>query len=95
MMTRYFPQGLATDQMFCNREKERNELKQIIEQHEHVVLVAPRRYGKTSLMMQVLKENTFAGERIDFFFVLTQTEVMKSIAEGVSSIISALVLIKP
>lgn len=89
-MQRYFPQGLAIDQVFCNRELERKELKNSIEMHEHIVLVAPRRYGKTSLMMQVLKENAFAGERIDFFFVLTQVEVIKIIAEGVSNIINTL-----
>lgn len=90
MMQRYFPQGLATDLVFCNREKERQELKQSIEMHEHIVLVAPRRYGKTSLMMQVLKENAFPGERMDFFFVLTQADVIKTIAEGISTIITAL-----
>lgn len=89
-MQRYFPQGIAMDHVFCNRDKERAELKNSIEMHEHVVLVAPRRYGKTSLMMQVLKENAFAGERIDFFFVLTQSEVIKMIAEGVSKVINSL-----
>lgn len=89
-MQRYFPQGIATDTSFCNREKERAALKSCVEMHEHVVLVAPRRYGKTSLITQALKENDSPGVNIDFFFVLTQIEVTKNIMEGVSKIISAL-----
>ncbi|CAN5383808.1 ATP-binding protein [soil metagenome] len=90
MTARYFPQGIATESYFCNREKERAVLKDSILAHEHVVLVAPRRYGKTSLITQVLKENEFPGINIDFFFVLAQSEVTKIIAEGVSHIITML-----
>lgn len=89
-MQRYFPQGIATDNSFCNRTKERAALKNSIEMHEYIVLVAPRRYGKTSLVMQVLKENAFPGICIDFFFVLTQAEVTKTITESISTIISSL-----
>jgi len=89
-MQRYFPQGIATDNSFCNREKERKALSGCIGLHEHVVLVAPRRYGKTSLITQVLNENDFPGVSIDFFFVLTQEEVAKNISEGVSKIMSLL-----
>ena len=87
---KYFPQGVATDNAFCNRETERSALKSSISAHEHIVLVAPRRYGKTSLITQVLKENKFPGTSIDFFFVLTQAEVSKHISEGISQIISTL-----
>lgn len=89
-MTRYFPQGVVTGEYFCNRENERSILKNSIESHEHVVLVAPRRYGKTSLTTQVLKENKFPGVSMDFFFALTQEEVCKTISEGISHIISSL-----
>jgi len=89
-MQRYFPQGIATAGAFCNREQERINLKQSIKSHEHIVLVAPRRYGKTSLIMQVLKENDFPGVSLDFFFALTQAEVAKTISDGVSKIISTL-----
>lgn len=90
MTSRYFPQGVVTDEYFCNREKERLLLKNSIESHEHMVLVAPRRYGKTSLITQVLKENNFPGVSMDFFFALTQEEVSKNISEGVSQTISLL-----
>ena len=58
--------------------------------HEHIVLAGPRRYGKTGLIAQVLKENSFAGTSIDLFFVLTQSDVTKSILDGISKIMSQL-----
>jgi len=88
MNNKYFPQGIATDKSFCNRNEERIFLKSSIEAHEHTVLVAPRRYGKTSLIIQVLKESDFPGCHIDFFFVLNQKEVVKQVAEAVSAIIT-------
>lgn len=89
-MQKYFPQGLATDYCFCNREQERTTLKNSIAAREHVVLAAPRRYGKTSLITQVLKESSIPGVCIDFFFALTQVDVAKTISEGVSKVISML-----
>jgi len=88
MIQRYFPQGVAEEEFFCNREKERKLISNSILSHEHIVLVAPRRYGKTSLIAQVLRENDFPGINIDFFFVLSQSEVTKIIAESVSQLIN-------
>lgn len=51
-----FPINIAVGEAFCNRVKERNLLKKYIENGRHVVLLAPRRYGKTSLVNQVLLE---------------------------------------
>lgn len=82
----FFPQGVATNSFFCNRYKERTMLKSSIENHENLVLIAPRRYGKTSLIAQVLAENSIAGTSIDFFFVLSQAEVKSSITEAVANI---------
>lgn len=87
---KYFPQGVATDGSFCNRDKERLELKRSVEMHEHIVLAAPRRYGKTSLVLQVLKENSFPGTCIDFFFALTHGDVTKLLIEGVSKVMNRL-----
>lgn len=51
-----FPVNLATGRAFCNRESERKLLKQYIRHGRHVVIVAPRRYGKTSLIHQTLQD---------------------------------------
>ena len=52
-VTRYFPSGIALGESFINREKEREQLKKNIVANRHMVLMAPRRYGKTSLINQV------------------------------------------
>ena len=88
MIQRYFPQGVAEEEFFCNREKERKLISDSILSHEHLVLVAPRRYGKTSLIAQVLRENDFPGINIDLFFALSQIEVTKIITDSVSQLIS-------
>lgn len=84
----YFPQGISSDEAFCNRETERETLKKAITAHENIVLIAPRRYGKTSLITQVLKENDFIGVYIDLFFALTQQDVIKHINENITHIIN-------
>lgn len=89
-MAQFFPQGVVTDEAFCNRDVERAILANKIFMHEHTVLVAPRRYGKTSLITQVLRESRFPGERIDLFFVLSHDEVLKAITSAASRLVSAL-----
>lgn len=51
-----FPNNIAIGNAFCNRVKERKQLTQYIQHGRHTVLIAPRRYGKTSLINQVLLE---------------------------------------
>jgi uncharacterized protein len=60
-----FPQGYAMGDAFCNREQERAKLKASILANEHTVIVAPRRYGKTSLITQVFFEMNIPAVRID------------------------------
>ena len=74
MIEKYFPQGIATGTAFCNRTEERKLLKNSVASNEHTVLVAPRRYGKTSLITQVLKDVDHPSVNMDFFFVVTHAE---------------------
>jgi AAA+ ATPase superfamily predicted ATPase len=90
VVKKYFPQGVAMGDAFCNRIEERSALKKAILSNEHTVLVAPRRYGKTSLITQVLKDVAVPSVNMDFFFVLTQAEASKQITEGVSKLINDL-----
>lgn len=54
---RKFPTNIATGDAFCNRVEKRKLLSQYIKKGMHTVIVAPRRYGKTSLVNQVLIES--------------------------------------
>lgn len=86
----HFPQGIAIGEAFCNRDVERESIKRSIRSHEHLVLVAPRRYGKTSLITQVLKESTLPGKSVDFLFALTQAEVTRLVGQCVSAVVNQL-----
>lgn len=63
--TELFPQGIATGKAFCDRDNERGRLKHSFNHNQHTVVVAPRRYGKSSLIKQVMLETKMPGKRID------------------------------
>ena len=48
--------ALALDEAFTNREDEIRELTRDILNGQDVVVLAPRRYGKTSLLWRVIQE---------------------------------------
>lgn len=65
---------IVRDKNFINRKNERNEIATEIENSTNIILYAPRRYGKTSLIMQVFedlkkKHRKFSGLFIDFYQV--------------------------
>jgi len=74
-----FPSGIAEGEAFCNRVKEREKLASHIARNAHTLLSAPRRYGKTSLIRQVISENSWAYEWVDFLSVTTQEQVEEKI----------------
>ena len=51
-----FPQSIASGYSFCNRVEKRKTLRSNIDRINHTVLIAPRRYGKSSLSNQVAIE---------------------------------------
>ena len=54
MTVEEFPLGIATGIAFCNREEERTRLIQNIRSGRHTWIMARRRFGKSSLVAQVL-----------------------------------------
>lgn len=78
-VTALFPQGHALGDAFCNRDSERQRLRDCFLNHEHTVLVAPRRYGKSSLIKQVLHEINIPGKRIDLLPATNALFVQKAL----------------
>lgn len=74
-----FPSGIAEGKAFCNRTAERNQLKQYVENIQHTVLVAPRRYGKSSLVNQVMLDDHYCHAWIDFLPVTNKAEAEEKI----------------
>ena len=87
---KYFTTKVAGSGAFCGRDKERHILKRYIEDNEHCVVVAPRRYGKTSLIMRVIEETGTCCGQVDLFCVVYEEEVMRKLAKGVSQIAQGL-----
>lgn len=77
----------VTDASFCNRTDEQAIITQSIEKNQHVVVVAPRRYGKTSLVINTLTRQQCIFARIDFFCVVFENEICHKVAQGVSTLI--------
>jgi AAA+ ATPase superfamily predicted ATPase len=55
-MANPFTIGIARKDNFCNRQREIKDLINYAESGQNVVLYSPRRYGKSSLVFQVLSE---------------------------------------
>jgi AAA+ ATPase superfamily predicted ATPase len=85
-----FPAGVALGETFCNRHQERENLFENIISNQHCVLVSPRRYGKTSLIMQTLKENKIPHCLIDFFPATHISFVRNAILSGVGHLLTQL-----
>lgn len=86
----YFTTKTASGTRFCDREAERAQLKKNIQKGEHTVVVAPRRYGKTSLVCQSLHELNIQFTRIDLFCAVYAESICEKIAIGVSSLVKEL-----
>lgn len=84
----YFPTGIVTDQAFCNREDERAFLKRRLEQNAHVVLISPRRYGKSSLIAQFTKEQNTPFSAIDLLPATSEKYVKNAVVDGVTQLLS-------
>ena len=54
---------------FCDREKEIEEIKKLVRSKQHIVIISPRRYGKTSLVINALERNSIPFIYVDCSFV--------------------------
>jgi uncharacterized protein len=86
----FFPSGLALGKAFYNRDKERSTLLEYIMEIEPVVIASPRRYGKTSLITEVIRENELIAITLDFLPATDAQDVSNSILTGVEQLVSQL-----
>lgn len=82
-----FPSGVAEGVAFCNRVVERQKLTSNIEKISHTILLAPRRYGKTSLIRQVLHENDFTYEWVDCLSVTSMDQLIDKISRATKDLL--------
>lgn len=92
MKTRYFfPLGKAYGVAFCNRVEETKKLTGHIENGKHTFLVAPRRYGKSSLCEKVFEFSSLPHGKLDFHIAVSEKDVERIIVNGVINLIGTAV----
>ncbi len=86
-MRRLFVTGVpVTGDEFVGRQKEIKEIKYLITHGQSVILTAPRRYGKTSLLLKILEELRKEGNYtsvVDIFSVTSLGGLAERIIEVV------------
>jgi len=82
-----FPRGIAYGDAFYDRDMERGQLKQAIDVGHHTVLIAPRRYGKTSLIRKVVSENNYPYVWVDLMTFTSREEAEEGILSQCAQLI--------
>lgn len=89
-MSKLFPAGLAEAESFCNRQIEKSKLLYNVDNVIHSLVISPRRYGKTSLVLEVLRSKNIPYAYIQFFNAFRDELVMKRFVDGFGSLLSKL-----
>ncbi len=87
MFRKFFPKGIAKEGQFFNRTKELKRLVGNLENVVHTVLVAPRRYGKTSLAKEAIRQTGYPSVELDLFVATSEVDVGQKIVAAVSDLI--------
>ncbi|MBA2648461.1 MAG: ATP-binding protein [Legionella sp.] len=85
-----FPLSIASGEAFCNRIDETARLKLCIEQRRPVLLVSPRRYGKTSLALHAIHQTKLPFAHIDFFSAVDEHDIERAILKGIGKLIGSM-----
>jgi len=84
---KYFPEGIAKGEAFINREKERTYLINRIKSNKHTIIIAPRRYGKTSLVIKVSEEMKTPYCSIDLLAAFSEEYVRDQLLDKVGRLV--------
>lgn len=85
-----FPLGKAYGKAFCNRTEETKKLIGNIENGKHTFLVAPRRYGKSSLCEHVFGKIDLAWSKVDFHLAVSEKDVERILINSIAELIGKL-----
>lgn len=87
----YFPLGIAKGKAFFNRNKERTHLANNIKAGNDCFVISTRRYGKTSLILNVLEDIDIPYKEIDLFTAKESDEIEKIIVSGIFDLMNAII----
>lgn len=83
----YFPLGIATGTAFCNRQDETHLLIENIKNGKHTLIIAPRRYGKSSLALHAIKMTDLPYVESDFYMASNEKTIESYILNNVVELI--------
>ena len=89
-MQKYFPLDVATNEAFFNRTKERKRLINNINSNTHTLVTSPRRYGKTSLVLNVLTGLDIQFKRIELTLATNEFMAKNIILNGIGDLLGRL-----
>ena len=87
MKRQLFPLGKAYGKAFCNRVEETKLLLGNIQSGKHTLLIAPRRYGKSSLAEKAIHESKLPSIKANFHLCTSEEEVTDLIKQSVIELI--------
>lgn len=73
--------GYAGAEYFCDREKETQDIVQLLQNGNNIALISPRRYGKTDLIRHCFEQNEIKDKYYTFIIDIYST---KSLSEMVN-----------
>jgi len=82
-----FPLGLAYGKNFCNRKNEQNQILHNLEMTRSTLVSSPRRYGKTSLVLNVLRHQKAPFVYVDLYAELDEVGMANSILSGIGGLL--------
>jgi hypothetical protein len=82
-----FPLGKAYGEAFCNREAETERLIGNIQHGKHTLIIAPRRYGKSSLAEKAIEKSGYPSVKMNFHLCTSEEEVSQLVIDSVIKLI--------
>ncbi len=83
----FFPLGKAYGKAFCNRKEETKKLIGNLDNGKHTFLIAPRRYGKSSLCERAFELSNVPWSKLDFHLAMHEKDVERIIINGTIDLI--------
>ncbi|MGD9108482.1 MAG: ATP-binding protein [Gammaproteobacteria bacterium] len=83
----FFPRGVALGNNFCNRVHEQARLTNNIKSVVATLVTSPRRYGKTSLVLNVLRKHQIIFAYIDLYAEMDEQGVSSAILNGIGNVL--------
>ena len=83
----HFPQGIAQGKSFLAREEQIKWLTDNIQSNHHTLLLAPRRFGKTSLAMNTLRKMKLPYADVDLYLAISAKSVEKKVLRALADLL--------